>query len=422
MHLVVRKGGVEGTIPASPSKSYTHRAMILGMMTNGTSVLRRVLLSDDTLSTLSAVREFGARVLVKGDTLRIRGGNMKCPEDPVDAGNSGTTIRLLTGVASLLPCTTVLTGDASIRRRPMGPLIEALQEMGVTCISTQVEGRAPLMIRGPNHGRRTHIRGDVSSQFISALLISSPIKDVDTEIMLTSPLISSPYVDITLELMREFGAECEIRDDGFWVRGGQRFRPATVEIPGDFSSAAFPLVAGALAGRVTITGLSERTMQGDRIVLDILERFGANVIRREREIEVSSSSLTGQEVDLSGSPDLFPVVAVLAACASGPSVLYGAKHLRHKESDRIRTTVEMLRSMGANVEERDDGCMVEGPNRLKGAKIAPHNDHRILMAASVAALVAEGETVIGDGDCYAVSYPNFVQDMANLGARIEVMK
>ncbi|NYT11497.1 MAG: 3-phosphoshikimate 1-carboxyvinyltransferase [Methanomassiliicoccales archaeon] len=422
MRLRVMPGDVEGAIPASPSKSYSHRVMILAMMAHGTSVLKRVLLSDDTLSTLNAVRQFGAKVLVKGDTCRIKGGHMECPDDPVDAGNSGTTIRLLTGVASLLPCTTVLTGDSSIRRRPMGPLIDALQEMGVTCIPTQAEGRAPLMVRGPNYGRRAHIRGDVSSQFISSLLICSPLKDVDTEIVLTSPLISSPYVDITVELMEQFGGEVEITEEGFKVSGGQIYMPATLEVPGDFSSAAFPLVTAALRGRVTVTGLTEKTKQGDKAILDILESFGAIVKRREREIEVCPSDLHGQEVDLSSCPDLFPVVAVLAACSTGRSVLCNASHLRHKESDRIRTTVDMLRKMGAKVEEREDGCIVEGPNRLRGAIIDPHGDHRILMAASVAALVAEGETIIGDGDCYAVSYPSFVQDMVTLGARIEVME
>ncbi len=422
MRLTVNPGRVEGTVPASPSKSYTHRAMILGMMASGTTTINRALLSEDTLSTLGAVRQFGSRVLVKGDTCRIRGGSLECPRDPVDVGNSGTTIRLMTGVASLLPCNIVLTGDASIRRRPMGPLIDSLREMDVTCIPTQVEGHAPLMIRGPNRGRSTHIRGDVSSQFISSLLISSPLKEVDTEVTLTSPLISSPYVDITIELMRKFGAECETVESGYLVPGGQSYAPVTVDIPGDFSSAAFPLVAGAISGKVTVMGLTLQTMQGDRAILDILERFGARVKRKEKEVEVSPGDLEASDIDLSRSPDLFPIVAVLAANATGRSVLYGAKHLRHKESDRIRTTLDMLRSMGAKVEEREDGCVVDGPNRLRGANIDPHGDHRILMAAAVAALVAEGQTIIGDGDCYAVSYPGFVEDMVTLGARMEVVR
>jgi len=420
MRLIVRPGQVGGTVPASPSKSYTHRAMILGLMAPGTSVINRTLLSEDTLSTLAAVRQFGAKVLVKGDTVRIKGGNLHCPKEPVDAGNSGTTIRLMTGVASLMPCSSVLTGDESLKRRPMGPLIDALREMGVTVIPTLEEGQAPLMIRGPNRGRGTHIRGDVSSQFISSLILCSLLKDIDTEIILTTPLVSSPYVDITLELMEKFGGRCEETGEGYLIPGGQVLTPTTLDIPGDFSSAAFPLVAGAISGKVTVMGLTDQTKQGDRAILDILEAFGARVVRTEGEIEVSPGDLQGADIDLSGSPDLFPVVAVLAAHATGRSILHGAKHLRHKESDRIRTTVDMLREMGAKVEEREDGCVVEGPSDLRGARIDPHGDHRILMAATIAALKAKGKTIIGDGGCYAVSYPDFVKDMTNLGANIEV--
>jgi 3-phosphoshikimate 1-carboxyvinyltransferase len=422
MRLMIEPGPVEGSVPASPSKSYTHRAMTLGMMASGTTTIRRSLLSDDTLSTLGAIKQLGSRVLVKGDTCTIMGGRMECPQEPIDAGNSGTTLRLMTGVASILPCSTVLTGDESLRKRPMGPLIDALREMGVTCIPTQSEGCAPLMVKGPNRGRTAHIRGDVSSQFISSLLMSSPLKEVDTEIVLTTPLISSPYVDITIELMERFGVTCHPTQEGFFIEGGQRMEPVDMGIPGDFSSAAFPLVAGAMSGKVRVTGLTDRTCQGDRAILDILERFGASVRRGEGEIEVEPGEMVATEVDLSSCPDLFPIVAVLATSAEGASRLHGAKHLRHKESDRIRTTVDMLKDMGAKVEEREDGCIVEGPSRLRGAMIDPHKDHRILMAGTVAALVAEGHTTIQDGDCYAVSYPGFVEDMINLGSRIEVIE
>jgi len=222
--------------------------------------------------------------------------------------------------------------------------------------------------------------------------------------------------------MELFGCTCSVTGDGFHVPGGQRYEPRRFTIPGDFSSASFPLVAGALAGRATMTGLDQETRQGDRVILDIMREFGAGVHGTERGVDVTASELHGADVDLSDSPDLFPVVAVLATQASGSSRLYNAGHLRHKETDRIRTTVEFLRRMGAKIEEREDGCAIEGPVRLRGASVDPRGDHRILMSAVVAGIVAQGVTEIGDGECYAVSYPAFLQDMRNLGIEVEMIK
>ncbi|MFP4170204.1 MAG: 3-phosphoshikimate 1-carboxyvinyltransferase [Methanomassiliicoccales archaeon] len=421
MRLRVSKSTISGQIPASPSKSYTHRAMVLAMLSPGLSRLTRVLFSDDTLSTLNAIRQFGAGVSVEGDTCSVEGGELDCPEETVDAGNSGTTIRLLAGAASLLPCTTVLTGDSSLRRRPMGPLVHALNELEVKCMATQAKDRAPLMIRGPNRGRKAHIRGDVSSQFISSLLLSSPPKNVDTDLILTTPLKSRPYVDITLEMMESFGAVCEPRGSGYHVPGCQRYVPVDYRVPGDFSSAAFPLVAGALTGRVRVTGLTEDTCQADRVILDILRQFQARVMVQGDSVEVEGGELRGGEVDLGNSPDLFPIVAVLATQARGESRLFNAAHLRHKESDRIAATVSFLREMGALVRETRDGCVVSGPCGLRGAEVVSHGDHRILMAAAVAGMVAQGDTIIDEGKCYSVSYPTFLQDLRSLGAEMELI-
>ena len=198
----------------------------------------------------------------------------------IDTDNPGTTIRIVAGIASLLPCHTVLTGDESIRRRPMQPLISALRELGVECLSTRGNGLAPLLVRGPNTGRETHIPGDISSQFISSLLISSPLKQVDTDIHITTDLKSRPYVEITMDMMSRFGTVCSESDGTFHVDGGQSYRAQDYVVPGDFSSAAFPLAAGALAGKATVTNLDPRDRQGDRSFVDILRRFGAIVVER----------------------------------------------------------------------------------------------------------------------------------------------
>ncbi|MCG7843806.1 MAG: 3-phosphoshikimate 1-carboxyvinyltransferase, partial [Methanomassiliicoccales archaeon] len=396
------------------------RAMTLALLAEGKSVLHRPLLGADTLATLEAVRAFGGLVSGQGE-LDIVGGGLRCPDDIIDAKNSGTTIRLMSGVASLLPCVTVLTGDESVRRRPMQPLIEALCALGVRCESTRGNGLAPLAVKGPNHGRETSIRGDVSSQFISSLLISSAMKEVDTAIHLTAPLKSRPYVEITLEMMSLFGARVESLENGFLVPGGQRYGPQDYTVPGDFSSAAFPLAAGALTGEVTVSNLDPNDKQGDRAFLDILRVLGAEVRWSGRDLRCAAGDLTGTDIDLGDAPDLFPMVAVLCTQASGESRIYNAAHVRLKESDRIAATASFLRDMGADLRETPDGCVIHGGNQLRGTTVSSLNDHRILMAAAVAALVADGETIISDGGCHRISYPNFVKDMRSLGARMEMI-
>jgi len=421
MELIVKPSPVTGTLPASPSKSYSHRALTLGLLADGRTTLKNVLLSGDTLATLRAVELFGGRAVVKGDTVTIDGGRLACPDNVIDCANSGTTIRIMAGVASLLPCTTVLTGDTSIRRRPMQPLIESLNELGVECRSTRGNGLAPLLVKGPNRGTSTHIKGDISSQFVSSLLLSSPLKEVDTEVVLTSPLKSKPYVEITLVMMREFGAKGSMTKQGFEIEGRQRYKATSYKVPGDYSSAAFPLVAGALAGEVMVVGLNPDDKQGDKLMVDILEQFGANVKRGATSVRVAPGRLQGISVDLADAPDLFPLVAVVGSQAKGMTRIFNAEHVRHKESDRISSTTDFLKRMGAQIEEKEDGCVIRGPARLKGAMVQSLEDHRILMAAAIAGLVAEGETIIDHGECYRISYPNFLDDMAALGAEMELV-
>lgn len=420
MRLKVSQSNAEGSVISSPSKSYTHRAMTLALLADGESVLRRPLRGADTLATLDAVRAFGGVVEDRGDIV-IRGGRLRCPDDVIDTKNSGTTIRLMAGVASLIEGTTVLTGDESIRRRPMQPLIDALTAMGARCESTRGNGLAPLIVAGPNRGSETSIRGDVSSQFISSLLISSAMKKVDTAIHLTTPLKSRPYVEITMEMMSRFGARCMSTADGFLVPGGQGYQSIEYTVPGDFSSAAFPLAAGALTGKVTVENLDPKDMQGDRYFLDVLKDLGAKVEWDGNALTCSADELAGRDVDLGDAPDLFPMVAVLCTQASGRSRIFNAAHVRLKESDRIAATTAFLRDMGARVEETEDGCVIEGGAKLRGTAVNSFKDHRILMAASVAAMVAEGDTIISDGDCHRISYPDFVSDMTSLGARMEMI-
>jgi 3-phosphoshikimate 1-carboxyvinyltransferase len=418
--LRLRPSVVSGHLRASPSKSYTHRALLMGYLTRRPFTVEDALVGADTMATINAIRTLGGTAYVRGSKVVLEGRDFRPPVDPIDAMNSGTTLRLFAALVGLLEGTTRLTGDESLRRRPMSPLLEALEQLGARCESDG--GRPPVAVTGPMGGTAASIRGDVSSQFISGLLIACPLKATATDLEVLPPVKSHPYVEITLAMLDAFGVEAMPRAGGYHVPGGQAYGGSSYRVPGDFSSAAFPLVAAAITGgEVTLEGFDRHLPQGDARILDLLRAFGANVAVEGGRAAASQGPLVGGHVDVSETPDLFPILAVLAAYAEGESVLSGGEHLRYKESDRIRTTTRFLGQMGAWVKETPDGCVVHGGRPLRGALVDCEGDHRILMAAAVAALGARGETLINHPTCYEVSYPRFLGDLRTLGADAEVV-
>lgn len=422
MKLRVHPSTVRGEIRSPPSKSYTHRAILLATLSGGPCRVDRPLLSDDTEATLTAVQALGACVDRRKDSLRIECEGLRVPAREVDARNSGTTLRLLTGVVALMPGTTVLTGDASLRKRPMGPLVDALHQLGARTRALGPDGRPPVEVTGPMRGGSVAVPGSVSSQFLSSLLIACPLAPAATDLRVTPPILSEPYVEVTRHMMRRFGVEVEGRIPALHIPGRQRYVPSDFAVPGDFSSAAFPFVAAAVSGGdVTVAGLDPDLPQGDRRITDILRSFGADVTSERDRVRVRAGHLGAQTVDLGATPDLFPVLAVLATQARGESRFVNGAHLRYKESDRIASTVAFLGAMGADVHGTPDGCVIRGPTRLQGADVDALGDHRILMAAAVAGLVAQEPVEVSDPESYRVSYPTFLEDFRALGADMEVI-
>ena len=360
---------------------------------------------------------FGAHVIRDGEIVRVAGDSLRVPHGPIDARNSGTTLRLLAGVASLVPGTTTLTGDASLQRRPMGPLLGALRALGAGATSLGDDGRPPVEIRGILRGGSADLPGDVSSQFLSSLLIACPLAPKDSEIRVLPPVRSESYVEMTRQMMNRFGVDVTTDGGGYRTSGGQRYRGTDVDVPGDFSSAAFPLVAAAITdGDVTVTGLDAGASQGDRKVLDILRSFSVHVDVSGDRVRVQGGPLAAQTVDIGDTPDLFPILAVLASQAEGETRFVNGGHLRFKESDRIDATVSLLLALGGRAKATEDGCLVSGPSRLLGGSVDARGDHRILMAAAVAGLVARGPVDISDPWSFRVSYPSFLDDFRALGA------
>ncbi len=427
MDATVSRSTVAGEVQAPPSKSYTHRAILAAGYADSAEV-HGPLVSADTRATMRAVEAFGGTVEYRedGNLLAVEGfaGNPETPADVVDCANSGTTMRLVTAAAGLAPGLTVLTGDESLRSRPQKPLLQAIEQLGGRAESTRGNGRAPLVVGGPMTGGSAAIPGDVSSQFVTALLMAGPQTDAGIDIVLQTDLKSAPYVDITLEVLDDFGVRARKTGRGFSVGGFQQYDPPGGEyhVPGDFSSMSYLLAAGAVAGAdgVTVTG-AYPSAQGDQAIVDILREMGGDVEwdRESGEITVRESALDGVEVSVADTPDLLPTIAVLGAAADGTTHITDAEHVRLKETDRVRAMAEALGRMGASVDEREAELVVHGgDSELQGASVDGRKDHRIVMALSVAGLVAEGSTTIAGCEHVDVSYPGFFDVLAGLGAEV----
>jgi 3-phosphoshikimate 1-carboxyvinyltransferase len=384
-------------------------------------VVKDPLISEDTKATIGAIKAFGSKVENRADGSIVVHGDLKKPEVTIDAMNSGTTLRLMAGIAGLVEGTTTLTGDESLRKRPMAPLLSALEQIGARTRSDN--GLPPLEVRGIMDGGKASIRGDVSSQFISSLMIAGSQTENGVEVEIEGNIVSRPYLDITTSVLEQFGIECKAKRSSVRVPGRQRAVAKEYTVPGDFSSAAFMLCAGAIAphgSRVTVTNLKDR-VQADAVILGILRSSGSEVISKGSGIEVyRDKELTGIDIDLNDCPDLFPVLCIVAAKAHGTSVLRGAGHLRFKESDRIDAMHRLLSDIGVPSEQLEDGLEIKGSGWIRGGTIRHFGDHRIAMAGAIAGIASEDGVVIPGAEVCGVSYPGFVEDLKKLGARVEV--
>ncbi|MEM3651147.1 MAG: 3-phosphoshikimate 1-carboxyvinyltransferase, partial [Candidatus Jordarchaeaceae archaeon] len=375
MNLVVNGGGsLQGAVSAPPSKSYTHRAFIISTLAEGKSEIFEPLISRDTLASIRACEALGAVIERRGEKVWCVSGSPspKTPEDVINVDNSGTTIRIMTAVSSLAPGFTVLTGDASIRQRPMGPLIKSLGDLGVRCFSTKGDDKPPIVVEGGGiKGGKTNIPGHISSQFISALLIACPLAKNETRISFTSELKSEPYLEMTMEVLSLFKGNIKyLPNMGVVIPPKQTYSPASVRIPGDFSSAAFILSAAAITDSdVKIHNLDMGSKQGDKKIVDILIKMGAEVELGENYVRIiGGHKLKGISFDCGNNPDLLPILAVLGSVAEGKTDIFNAQHVRYKESDRVSAMAKELSKMGIRIDEKIDGLTIHG-GKLKGAHV-----------------------------------------------------
>ena len=414
---------LSGQVCAPPSKSYTQRMVIAAALTHGASKVSNPLLSEDTQATLRAVSALGAKVATAEDCWTIEGTKaLKGAKEPIDCGESGATLRFMIPVAALAKGSSTLVFRGSIEKRPVEPLLASLKDLGAKAHVGKFGGKDAVFVDGGGIvGGETSIAGDVSSQFVSGLMFACPMAQVDTEIMLTSPLESEDYVKMTQAVLANHGIKVPAHENHIHIPADQTYMPSDGRVSGDFSSAAFLLAAAAITNsKVQINSLEYASVQGDKAIMGILKHMGVNgkVCADSVAIGGSGSLLKPVEVGAKNIPDLVPAIAVLACYAKGTSHIFGAHRLRLKESDRLESLYLELTKMGAQITINSDGLIIEGGSPLHGAVIDPHNDHRIAMACATAALGAEGETTIQNAECVRKSYPQFFTHLKQLGANL----
>lgn len=416
MELTVGKAeNINGHVNAPPSKSFTHRAILIASLAKGVSKIKHPLYSEDTNATLESCQALGIDIKTNVEECLIMGtgGNFKTPEDILNVRNSGTTLRLMSSAASLAPDYTILTGDHSLRTRPMQELIQSLEKLGVSVTSSRGNGRAPLIVKGGFHGGRTSIPGDISSQFISSILITAPYAENPVDLKINGKFISKPYVDITLDIMEEFGVEVESIDMNEFHVEPQRYKGREYTVEGDYSSSSYLIAAAAvLDSNLTVQNLKSNSKQGDKFILDIVKDMGCEVNLKKNQVNIQGQGrLEGVDVNLENTPDLLPTVASLGAMAEGTTRIYGVEHARFKETDRIHACALELSKLGVSLKENEDGLTIKGG--VKGGVVDSHNDHRMVMALYLIGLKVGG-VKIQNASVYDVSFPNFIEVMERL--------
>ncbi len=411
----IRPGPVDGVVAAPPSKSVVQRVAAIATLTQGPVALGSRSFCDDALASIRVARGLGTRVTALDGGVVLQGGGAPTG-DRLVCGEAGTSLRIFTAVAAAFDAEVLLTASGTLQQRPMDMLEAPLKALGATCVSSG--GRPPMFVRGPIRGGHAMVDARETSQHVSGLLITLPVCEADTDLEIQG-LRSAPYVRLTLQLLGRFGVRVEAADDlsHVHVPGSQAYRPNNLTAEGDWSGATFPLVAGALAGHVSVTGLDVDSAQADRRILEALHLAGADVSASEHAVIVRRADLRAFEFDATDCPDLFPPLVALAVHAEGTSRIHGCTRLRHKESDRAAVLAGEFSGLGARITVDDDVMEVRG-GPLGGGTVDSHGDHRIAMAAAVAALAAAASVDVVGPECVAKSYPEFFVDLAGLRAEM----
>jgi 3-phosphoshikimate 1-carboxyvinyltransferase len=406
---------LRGTVIAPSSKSLTQRAIAAALLSVGDTIIKNPSICNDSLAAVEMARNLGAKVDLGDGFLKISGNTGVLSETVLKCGESGLAMRMFSPIASFLSEKCTLTGEGSLLKRPVNMVTDALSKLGVRAESS--DGFLPVTLEGHLQGGKLEIDGSSSSQLLTGLLMTMPLLENDSEIIVRE-LKSKPYINLTLQVLKDFGVTVENNDyKRFLVPGRQAFKADEYQVEGDWSGGAFLLVAGAISGNVTVENLNPSTFQADAAILKALENAGADIKIKGTSVMTAKSILKPFHFDSSESPDLFPPLAALAIYCNGTSSIRGVSRLEYKESDRALTIMNVLGKMGIKIFIQDDDMFIEGgvPHE---AFVSSHNDHRIAMMAAVAALGGTGNITITEAGSVSKSYPEFYHDLELLHAVI----
>ena len=417
MKVLIRPKKLKGNIDVVPSKSYSHRAIIAASLAEGTSVIKNIIFSNDILRTIECCRAFGAEIECFENYLIIKGsGEVKRASNKINAGESGSTIRFMIPIMLVNSQPMEFNGENHLNKRPLDSYFDIFEKQNIS-YSHPLDAYMPLTTNGGIKPGLYEIRGDVSSQFITGLLFALPLLEGDSKIKITTNLESKSYIDLTLDILKKFNIEIKNNNyQEFYVQGNQKYKPCDYTVEGDFSQAAFFLVMGALGNDISLGCMNLESLQGDRKIIEDIKAFGGNIILENNMIKASAQYLNAAIIDFSQSPDLGPVLSVLASVASGNTTFINASRLRIKECDRITCVKEELNKVGANVSESTNEMYFVGVDSLEGSmNLYAHNDHRIAMSLAVASTICKTPLLIEGAECVKKSYPHFWDDFRKLG-------
>ncbi|MGN0143998.1 MAG: 3-phosphoshikimate 1-carboxyvinyltransferase [Clostridium sp.] len=415
---------LKGDVKIPPSKSMAHRAVICAALSNGTCKVSNIDYSDDIIATIEAMKSLGAVITKKDDYLEVIGIKSKnneinkniSKERIIDCNESGSTLRFLVPIAALFEGVNKFVGRGNLGKRPLDTYYKIFDEQGIKY--SYKEGILDLKTEGKLKSGEFKVKGNISSQFITGLLFTLPLLNGDSKIIITTEMESKGYIDLTLSAIKDFGVEIINNNyEEFIIKGNQTYSARDYRVEGDYSQAAFFLCADAISNEVVVNDLKLDSLQGDKEVIDILERMGVNIENKDNGlIGKTNGDLNSTIVDGSQCPDIIPVVSLAASLCKGTTEIINAGRLRIKECDRLAAVTSELNKLGAKITEKEDGLIIEGVSKLKGGcSVWSHKDHRIAMTLAIASTVCEEPIIIKDYECVSKSYPEFWHDFKNVG-------
>lgn len=418
MNVKIIPNILSGTIRAVSSKSDAHRALICASLSDSKTSLIIDNMSRDIEATISCIEQMGGKVIKSGNLFTVTPISYDVVSPTLDCGESGSTLRFLFPLANLVCKNPTFTGRGRLPHRPLSPLREEMEKNGCQIIGDYL----PITTEGRLKGGVYTLAGNVSSQFISGLLFALPLCEKDSKIVLSTPLESKGYVNMTLKSLRDFGIEITEKENEYIIKGGQKYiSPEKIIVEGDWSNAAFWLCSGALGGKITCKNLNFASNQGDKEIVSVLERFGADVLKTNESIIVSKNKLSEITLDCTHIPDLVPIISAVASVSEGTTILTGVERLKIKESDRLSAICETLKTLGADVHTDGKSLTICGKDSLKGGSVKGYNDHRMVMMAAILATRCTSDVTISDAEAVEKSYPDFFNDYKTLGGVFDVI-